>query len=459
VIAVRYAGDSLHLEELHRFPNIPVSVRGTLHWDILRLWQDIQTGIAKGVALRPASIGVDTWGVDFALLDGQGELIGNPVHHRDRRTEGMMELAFARAGRAQVFEQTGIQFLPFNTLYQLMSLVERRSPQLAAAQTFLTIPDLLNYWLTGEKVCEFTNATTTQLFNPRASTWASDLIDALGIPRQIFPPVVAPGTRLGVYEGIAVIAPACHDTGSAVAAVPAQTPRYAYISSGTWSLVGLEVAEPIVDAAALAANVTNEGGVAGTYRLLKNVMGLWIVQQCRAAWEAQGHTYSYSDLARLAQGAPALRSLVDPNDARFLPPGDHPRLVQALCAERGQPVPQTHGEIVRCVFESLALAYRDVLQTLHALAGRASEAIHIVGGGARNALLCQLTADAAGLPVVAGPAEATTLGNALVQLIALGELGSIAEARRLVAGMGELERYEPRDTAWWDEAYERYWKV
>jgi rhamnulokinase len=456
VMAVHYDGGTLRLEELHRFPNTTVAVRGTLHWDFLRLWQDIQDGIAKGLALRPASLGVDTWGVDFALLDAAGDLLGNPVHYRDQRTDGMMEQVFARVDRADVFEQTGIQFMPINTLYQLMSLVERKSPQLAAAHTFLTAPDLLNYWLTGTQVCEFTNATTTQLFDPRAGDWAGGLMDSLGIPRAIFPPIVLPGMRIGAYAGTPVIAPACHDTGSAVAAVPAESPHYAYISSGTWSLVGLEVARPIIGPAALAANVTNEGGVGGTYRLLKNVMGLWIIQQCRATWAAQGLAYSYADLARLAQDAPPFGALIDPNDARFLPHGDHPQLIQAWCAEHGQPVPETHGQIARCVFESLALAYRDVLATLDALAGHTSNVIHVVGGGSRNELLCQMTADATGLPVVAGPVEATVLGNALVQLIALGELADIAEARRLVATMGDLRRYEPRDSARWDEAYARF---
>jgi len=455
--AVR-GNDTLQVEELHRFPNTTVSVRGTLYWDFLRLWRDIQAGLTQGLALRPASIGVDTWGVDFALLDAQGELLGNPVHYRDRRTEGMMELVLARVGKAWVFEQTGIQFMPINTLYQLMSLVEKQSLQLKAAHTFLTVPDLLNYWLTGTLACEFTNATTTQLFNPRTGNWAAELMETLSIPRSIFPPVIQPGTPIGAYEGVSVIAPACHDTGSAVAAVPAsaQTPHYAYISSGTWSLVGLEVTAPIINAAALAANVTNEGGVAGTYRLLKNVMGLWIIQQCRATWEAGGQPYTYAELAQLAEAAPPLRAFIDLDDARFLPAGNHIVLIQTLCAERGQPIPYTPGEIIRCVLDSLALAYRDVLNTLQTLAGTTCEMIHIVGGGARNELLCQLTANATGLPVVAGPVEATVLGNALVQLIAQGALANLVEARQLLARMGDLRRYEPRDTARWDEAFQRF---
>jgi rhamnulokinase len=291
VSAVNFDGRQLVLEELYRFPNTPVTVNGTLHWDFLRLWADIQAGIKKGRALQPASIGVDTWGVDFALLDRQGNLIGNPVHYRDGRTANMMARAFAKVPQAEIFAQTGIQFMPINTLYQLLSLVESRSPQLQIAETFLTAPDLLNYWLTRVKLCEFSNATTTQLYNPTAANWATEIIAKLGIPSHIFPEIVPPGTRLGAFEGIPVIAPACHDTGSAVAAVPAQEANFAYISSGTWSLVGLEVDKPILTPEALAANVTNEGGVYGTYRLLKNVIGLWILQQCRAAWAAAGQVY------------------------------------------------------------------------------------------------------------------------------------------------------------------------
>lgn len=459
VIAVDFDGSRLELSELHRFANGPVSVRGTLHWDALRLWQEVQHGIAKGHERRPVSLGVDTWGVDFGLLDQRGQLLGNPVHYRDRRTEGVFERVQARLGRETIFAHTGIQFMPINTLYQLAALAEVGDPQLAAAATFLTMPDLLNYWLTGERACEFTIASTTQLYDGRAGRWATELLEPLGIPTAIFPRVVAPGTLLGVYEGMSVIAPACHDTGSAVAAVPALGPDFAYISSGTWSLVGLEVPAPVVTPAALAANATNEGGVAGTTRLLKNVMGLWLVQQCRATWQAEGSPYSYDELVALTDAAPPLRALVDPNDPRFLPPGDHPELIRAFCRETDQPPPEGHGATVRCVFESLALAYRAVLDQLRALTGRAVTAIHVVGGGSRNALLCQMTADATGLPVVAGPVEATVLGNAIVQLIALGELGGLAEARALVAAAGGQARYEPRDRAPWDEAYGRFLQI
>ncbi|MDE0463862.1 MAG: FGGY-family carbohydrate kinase, partial [Caldilineaceae bacterium] len=299
--------------------------------------------------------------------------------------------------------------------------------------------------------CEFSNATTTQMLNPFTRSWAGELLDALAIPLALFPEVVQPGTRLGTYEDISVIAPACHDTGSAVAGVPAQTGNFAYISSGTWSLVGLEVAQPVVNEAALAVNATNEGGVYGTFRLLKNVMGLWLLQQCRSNWEQQGRSYSYPELVSLAESAEPLSSFVDPNDDRFLPPGDHPAHIQAFCQQSGQPLPQNDADIARCVFDSLALAYRDVLRELQSLNGRPIDVIHVVGGGSRNHLLNQLTADATGIPVLAGPGEATVIGNALVQLISLGELKNLDEGRQLVSGLGELERFEPEEGGAWQD--------
>jgi rhamnulokinase len=456
VAAVRYDGASLQMEELHRFPNQPLTVGNRLQWDIQRLWHEIQLGIAKGQEFVPAAVGVDTWAIDYGLLDAQGQLLGNPVHYRDRRTEGVYERVQARLGREAIFAATGIQFLQINTLYQLASMVEGGDPQLQAAATFLTIPDLLNYWLTGERVCEFTNATTTQCYNTVAGRWANELLEPLAIPTAIFPTIVAPGTRLGSYNGLPVIAPACHDTGSAVAAVPATSEQIAYISSGTWSLVGLETAAPIISPAALAANVTNEGGVYGTNRLLQNVMGLWIVQQCRATWASMGAPLSYVELMAQAEHAPPLMALINPDDGRFLAPGDHPLRIAEYCAETGQTAPTGEGATVRCVLESLALAYRATLEQLQALTGRNIQAIHIVGGGSQNALLCQMTADATHIPVIAGPVEATVLGNALVQLISLGEVGSLREARELIARSGELRRYEPQADEGWDAAYERF---
>ena len=452
VMAVHYDGAGLQLEELHRFPNGPVDVRGTFYWDFLRLWSEIKTGIEKGASHNPAGIGVDTWGVDFALLDRDGRLLSNPVHYRDKRTEGIMETVFAVVPKADIFARTGIQFMRINTLFQIMSMVQAASPILQAAETFLMAPDLLNYWLTGEIASEYTAATTSQMLNAGSRSWDTDLMASLNIPTHLFPTVVPPGTKLGAYNNIPVIAPATHDTGSAVAAVPTQTADYCFISSGTWSLIGLETRKPYLGAGALAANVTNEGGIYGTLRLLQNATGLWIVQQCRAAWCQQGLDYSYAQLVELALAAAPFNSFINVNDPIFLPPGDHPRLVQDYCAHTGQPIPSNPGAIIRAVLQSLALTYRITLDKLLAVSGRTADVIHIVGGGNQNELLNQMTADATGRPVLAGPIEATVIGNALVQLITLGELRDINEGRELVANMKPWRRYEPQGTTVWDEA-------
>jgi rhamnulokinase len=457
VMAVHYDGQNIDLEELHRFPNGPVNIHGTLYWDFFRLWSEMQAGIELGRTCQPASIGVDTWGVDFALLDKQGALISNPVHYRDERTEGMLKVAFSHVPREEIFGHTGIQIMRINTLYQLLSMVEADSPLLEIADTFLTCPDLINYWLTGEKVSEFSIATTTQMLNTMKGAWSTDLLEKLSIPTQFLPPIVQPGTRLGDYRGVPTIAPACHDTGSAVAAVPAASHgRHAYISSGTWSLVGLELPEPLINEDVMKANITNEGGVYGTIRFLSNVNGLWLVQQSRAAWQREGREYDYGTLVALAEEAPALRSFIDPNDPAFLAPGNHPALVRKMCQNTGQQIPDSEGAVIRCVLESLALEYRWVLERLISLTGQSVDVIHVVGGGARNHLLCQMTADACGREVVAGPVEATVLGNALVQLISLGDIADLVEARQIVSELDELQRFSPKETDAWDQAYERY---
>jgi rhamnulokinase len=443
VMAVHFDGAHFTLEELHRFANPVTTVHGTLYWDILHLWRNIQQGIEAGKAHNPVSLGVDTWAIDFAFLDAQGSLLANPVMYRDTRTIGMMEAVYERVPRREVFAQTGIQMMPINTLYQMMSLVVSGSPLLNAAHTFLTIPDLLNYWLTGLKVCEFTNATTTQMFNPRTGDWALSMLETLGIPTRILPDIVQPGTQLGRYEGIPVIAPATHDTGSAVAAVPTTGKNFAYISSGTWSLVGLETPEAILNDAAYDANVTNEGGINNTYRLLKNVMGLWILQQCRATWVQQGMDYTYENLVALAAQAEPSRFRLDVDDVRFLTAGNHPERIREWCKENNHPVPDTHGQIVRLVLESLALTYANTLDRLQKIANQPIETLHIMGGGSQNEFLNQLTANATGLPIIAGPAEATVLGNAAVQFIAQGELSNIAEARQIISDMAAMKRYEP----------------
>ena len=456
VMEVDYDGKDLSLNELYRFPNIPALVNGTLYWDILRLWNEIITGIDKGKLLNPSSLGVDTWGVDFVLLDEHDNLLDNPVHHRDNRTNGMMEKVFLKVPREEIFFQTGIQFMSINTLYQIMSLVEKQSSVLSVAKTFLAPPDLFNFWLTGTKVCEFTSATTTQMYNPLTKDWAWPLIRKLEIPDKIFPEVVHPGTTIGQYKKMDVIAVAAHDTGSAVAAVPAKSNDFAYISSGTWSLVGLEINEPLINEDALKANVTNEGGVYGTFRLLKNVIGLWILQQCRKTWETQGKNLSYTELMKMSAKEKPLRSLIIPNDPDFLYPGNHPRKIQDFCRKTSQPVPETPGAIARCILESLSLAYCDVIKNLVEISGRKVGVIHIVGGGSKNRLLNQFAANATGLPVIAGPAEATVIGNAMVQLITLGELDNLKDARQIIANMPELKHYEPKDKEIWEEAYRRY---
>jgi rhamnulokinase len=467
----RFDGDRLRLTEVHRFPNEPVRLADGLHWDVLRLFAEVKRGLALCAKKhgRPASIGLDTWGVDFALLDGKGSLIGNPHHYRDRRTDGMLEEAFRRVGREEIFERTGIQFMQFNTLYQLLSMAMDRSPMLEAAEVLLMMPDLFNYWLSGRAVCEFTDATTSQCYDPRAGGWATSMLERLGIPSHFFPEVVPPGTVLGplapsVAEetGVAdvpVVAPACHDTASAVAAVPAGEGDWAYISSGTWSLAGVEVREPIITPESLAGNFTNEGGVAGTYRLLKNIAGLWLVQECRRAWAQQGKQYSYDELTRMAEAAPPFAAFIDPDDPSFLDPTDMPRAIAAYCLRTGQAVPEERGSIVRCALESLALKCRWVLGLAEKMRGRPVGVIHVVGGGSRNLALCQFTADATGRPVMAGPAEATATGNILVQALALGHLSSLEEGRALVRRSYDMPTCEPQDCAVWDEAYVRFLSV
>lgn len=454
VAKVFFDGSTLQLEEAHRFPNIPVQTRGVLNWDPLRLWHEITTGIelAKGAS----GIGVDTWGVDFAFLDREGRLLANPLHYRQERAPGIMDWVFERVPRREVFDRTGIQFMVINGVYLLATMAQAKSSLFDAAGTILTIPDLFNYWLTGERSCEFTHATTTQAYNPRRDDWDRDTLSAIDVPLDIFPKVNKPGTRLGDYQGIPVILPATHDTGSAVVAVPTTTENYAYLSSGTWSLLGLEVDEPIINDQAYAYNVTNEGGVYGNFRLLKNVMGLWLAQQCRATWTQAGTEYSYEQLKQLANQAEPFRSLVDPNDPIFLPPGDMPGRIRDFCRSTGQLVPETPGQVMRAVYESLALRYRAVLDQLIDLTGRQVDVLHIIGGGVRNELLCQMTADAIGRDVVAGPAEATAIGNAIIQYISLGEIGSVAQAREIMLRSSETIRYQPQNAAHWGETYQRF---
>ncbi|MCC6614275.1 MAG: rhamnulokinase [Anaerolineae bacterium] len=455
VMRATFDGEHLQIEEAHRFLNIPVQVGKTLYWDALRLWHEITTGI-KLVAQGASSIGVDSWGVDFAFLDRDGNMLANPIHYRDRSSEGMMEWVFERVPKRELYDRTGIQFIPVNGLWRLASLARHHSPVLETATTFLTLPDLFNYWLTGSRTCEFTHATTGGFFNAHTRNWDFDVLSRLGVPTEIFPPVVQPGTRIGAYEGIPVIAPATHDTGSAVVAVPTTTDRFAYLSSGTWSLLGLEVDTPIMGDVAFEANLTNEGGVYGTFRFLQNIAGMWLLQQSRAVWAEQGHKYEYSEMMALAETAEPFGSFIDPDDISFFQPGDMPAAIREFCRETQQPVPETDAQIIRTIYESLAFKYRYNLERLLRVSGKQVDRLHIIGGGSRNTLLCQMTANAIGRVVVAGPGEATALGNAIVQLISLGELADLAQAREMLSRSDELSSYEPQATTRWDEHYDRF---
>ncbi|MBI4581558.1 MAG: rhamnulokinase [Planctomycetes bacterium] len=459
----------LELNELHRFPNGPVRTGDELHWDVLRLWTEMKAGVA--IAGRQAGglkgVGIDTWGVDFGLLGRGDVLLGNPFHYRDARTNGILDRAYGIVPKKEIFDQTGIQFMQFNTIFQLLAMKLGNSVLLDAAETMLMMPDLFNFWFTGRKCVEFSNATTTQAYNPRTNRWAADLIGRLGVPTRIFPEIVASGTVLGplrkdIAEELAVgdvplIAPAQHDTGAAVAAVPAARDKgWAFLSSGTWSLMGMEVPKPIITEASYKYNFTNEGGVNGTYRFLKNIMGLWLVQECRRTWQRAGQEYSYGQLTDMAAAAKPFLALVDPDDASFLAPGDMPSRIAAYCTKTGQPVPSTPGEFVRACLESLAMTYRQTLRRIEECTGSRAEVIHIVGGGTQNTHLCQWAADATGCTVVAGPIEATAAGNVAVQAVATGVLKDIWEARDLVRRSFDVVVYQPADTQRWDGPYKKF---
>ncbi len=475
-----FDGERLQLEVVHRFANGPVQTLDTLHWDVLRLYQEMLLALRKAAAEHGslASVGVDTWGVDFALLGRDGQLLGNPRHYRDPHTEKIMDEAFGRVPQLEIFRQTGIQFMRFNSLFQLLALARDRSPLLDAAQTMLFMPDLFHYWLTGIKVNEYTDASTSQMLDPHMRTWARELIRSFGLPERILGDLVPPGTVLGPLRpsvaqsacvaAVAVIAPATHDTAAAVAAVPAQgfsssqgssASSWAYISSGTWSLMGVEIPQPLVNEKTLAFNFTNEGGVDNTIRLLKNIMGLWLVQECRRVWERDGKSYTYEELMRLAESARPFVSLVDPDDASFILPPSMPAAIAEFCHTTGQPAPAEPGAVVRCALESLALRYRWVLERLEELTGRRLETIHVVGGGSQNTMLCQFTADACNRLVVAGPVEATAIGNVLVQALGLGLVGSLAEARAILRHSFDVRTYEPRQVERWHEPYQRWLRL
>lgn len=455
----------LTTEEIHRFPNEPIEYGGALHWDAPRLWFEGRRALARLSEVELAGIGVDAWGVDYALLGERGELLQNPYHYRDRRTEGIMEDVINRIGKEEIYNATGIQFMPINTLYQLLAAHRQTPKTLDAAKYLLTIPDLFNYWLSGNAVCEFTNATTTQMVDPVKRTWATALMQRLELPDHLPAPIVEPGSIIGTLlpdigghsslAGTLVIAPACHDTGSAVAAISARDGT-AFLSSGTWSLLGTELDAPVITPDALRMNFTNEGGVNGTTRLLKNVMGLWMLQGCRKSWTAHGLSFDYGELIELAVRQTPLSHLVDPDDGSFLRPPDMLAAINQFCVRTHQPVPQEAGAYVRTVLESLAFKYRFVLRDLEHVSGKHIGQIRIIGGGSKNRLLNQLTADATGRKVLAGPAEATALGNVAIQILATGEAASLAEVRAIVDRSFPTEIFVPLETDKWDRNAERF---
>jgi len=465
VVSGAFDGRLLELEEIHRFENGPVAMGGQLIWDLPRLWQEVVAGLRAAAARHGgvASVGVDTWGVDFSFLAADDTLLANPVCYRDPRTHGMLAAAERIVPRAEIFAATGLQFMEINSLYQLLALRDRRGPVLEAADRLLMIPDLFHWLLSGQRSNERTNATTSQCFDPRAGDWAFAMLERFGLPRRIFGPVSEPGTDLGLLRpevaaetglGAArVIVPGTHDTASAVVAVPAaeppsSRPDWCYVSLGTWALVGVELDRPLVTPECLALNFTNEGGVGGTTRLLKNVCGLWLVQQCRAAWRRQGKEWTWDQLTALAAEAPPLMTLVDPDDPALVAPADMPEAIRGLARAAGEPVPESTAAVVRTALESVAAAIRRRIAELDSLLGRRLSRVHVVGGGVKNRLLCQMIADATGRPVVAGPVEATAIGNLLVQLGARDGVVDLRAMRQIVRESFEPETFTPRAAAW-----------
>lgn len=470
VMLGKYDGNKLSMEELHRFSNDPVTLSGksssTMYWDFLRLFHELKTGIIKSRAFGQAeSIGVDTWGVDYGLLDESGCLLGNPIHYRDRRTEGMLEKAFLRMEKERLYEITGNQFMEINTAFQLMTDMEQRQELFRQADRMLLMPDLFNYYLSGEMVSEYTIASTTQMLDAREKCWSGEVLNRLGIPEAILAPVMMPGNRIGSLRkeiqqelecGPAeVIAVAGHDTQSALAAVPAGEDSFIFLSCGTWSLFGTELDEPVISDQSYACNITNEGGCGQKTSFLKNIIGLWLIQESRRQWIREGREYGFGHLETMAMDSAPFRSFINPDAPEFVPSGNIPERIRKFCQKSGQPVPESVGSIVRCIDESLAMKYRMSLDEIQACTGKKYHAIHLVGGGAQSALLCQMTANACQIPVIAGPVEATVYGNLAIQLMASGELGNLGEIRSLIRNSEEMKIYEPQNTGMWQEAYER----
>jgi len=457
------------LEEVHRFSNGPVEVEGHFYWNLLGLFDELKTGLRKALELGvPLSgMAVDTWGVDFALIDRDGAFVGFPHNYRDPRTSDIFPYVFSKVPREVLYARTGIQFMNFNTLFQLAALERDGVPALGIADKMLMMPNAFTYLLSGNVSAEYTIATTGQAYDPDSQDWAWELIEKLDLPKKIFPPIAKPCTVAGELrpciceelncDPIPVILVGSHDTASAVAAVPADgSQSWAYLSSGTWSLLGVELDEPLTTPSALAANYTNEGGIAGKIRFLKNIMGLWLIQESRNEWKRRGEEYSFDELAEMAMASEPFRSLIDPNDETFVAPGDMPTRIAAYCRKTGQPVPETPGQVTRCALESLALRYRQTVLEIEEITGQQIDILHLVGGGSKDDVLNQFTANAIQCPVVTGPVEATAIGNIIGQGLAVGAIRDLVEARAIVRNSTCLGKYLPEDVAAWEEAYTRY---
>ena len=465
-----FDGDKITLEEVHRFSNDPVSVGGTVYWDVLRLFYEIKQGIIKAkIAGGFDSIGIDTWGVDFGLIDSEGKLMENPVHYRDARTVGLVDEAFKTMPKEKLYGITGIQFMELNTLFQLISLKKYRPWMLERADKMLFMPDLFGYMLTGKMCAEYSIASTSQLIDLDKKTWSKEILDAFGIKESVFAPLVQPGTVLGELskevceecgvDPVPVISVCGHDTQSAITSVPCEDGDFAFLSSGTWSLFGTELDKPIVNETSMNINITNEGGFDGSTGFLKNIIGLWLIQESRRQWMREGKEYSYADLEKLALAAEPFKCFIDPDAPEFVPHGNIPERVREFCRKTGQYVPETVGEIMRCIYESLAMKYRLTFEKLRECTERDYPVIHVIGGGTKDGLLCQMTANSCDRTVKAGPIEATVMGNVAVQLMSDGSVKNIGQARKIVANSSELKTFEPKDTDKWAGAYEDFLKV
>lgn len=465
-----FDGDKITLEEVHRFSNDPVSVGGTVYWDVLRLFYEIKQGIVKAkIAGGFDSIGIDTWGVDFGLIDSEGKLMENPVHYRDARTVGLVDEAFKTMPKEKLYGITGIQFMELNTLFQLISLKKYRPWMLERADKMLFMPDLFGYMLTGKMCSEYSIASTSQLIDLDKRTWSKEILDAFGIKESIFAPIVQPGTVLGDLskeiceecgvDPVPVISVCGHDTQSAITSVPCENGDFAFLSSGTWSLFGTELDKPIVNETSMNINITNEGGFDGSTGFLKNIIGLWLIQESRRQWKREGKEYSYADLEKLALAAEPFKCFIDPDAPEFVPHGNIPERVREFCRKTNQYVPETVGEIMRCIYESLAMKYRLTFEKLRECTERDYPVIHVIGGGTKDGLLCQMTASSCDRTVKAGPIEATVMGNVAVQLMSDGSVENIGQARKIVADSSELKTFEPKDTDKWASAYEDFIKV